>query len=80
MIEDKAEFLRKISSGERRYRSARVLDRKAWSHPGFVVIFGRVALDVMVTDGLVSATIDYSAVYRDDDPRLYAYHAVRARL
>ncbi len=79
MIEDKAEILRKIVSGERRYRSASVVEREAHAHPGFVVVFGRAKLEVMVAAGLLDTTIDYTAVYRSDDPRLYAYHAVKTR-
>jgi hypothetical protein len=78
MIEDKAEFLRKIESGERDYRSVRVVQREARAENGFVATFGRVEVEVMVKAGLLLNTLDYSAVYRDNDPRLFSWHATKA--
>lgn len=78
MIEDKAEFLRKIESGERVYRSVRLVHREARAENGFVATFGRVDLEVMVATGVLINTLDYSAIYRDHDPRLFSWHATKA--
>lgn len=78
MIEDKKEFLRKIESGERDYRSVRLLSRDARAEPGFVASFGRIEVEVMVKAGLLLNALDYSAIYRDDDPRLFSWHATKA--
>lgn len=77
MIEDKTEFLRKIQSGERDYRAVRLICREARAERGFVTTFGRVEVEVMVKAGLLLNTLDYSAVYRDDDPRLFSWHATK---
>ena len=78
MIEDKAEFLRKIGSGERDYRAVRLVSRMPSAQPGFVIIFGRIEVEVMRSAGLLLNTLDYTAVYRDADPRLFAWSAVKA--
>lgn len=72
MIEDKAEFLRKISSRERNYQAVRLISRTVSAQPGFVATFGRIEVEVMRASGLLVKALDYTAIYRDHDPRLFA--------
>ncbi|MEO6717033.1 MAG: nuclear transport factor 2 family protein [Novosphingobium sp.] len=78
MVEDKAEFIRRIVSGERRYQAVRLVDRKASAQPGFVAVFGQVEVEVQRPAGLLVNRLDYTAIYRDGDPRLFAWSAVFA--
>lgn len=78
MVEDKDEFLRKISSGERTYQDVKLLKRSVSSQPGFTAVFGQVRVEVMRKAGLLINTLDYTAIYRDGDPRLFAWSAVKA--
>lgn len=78
MAENKAEFLRKIASGERRYQAVRLVHRTASAQPGFVAVFGQVDVEVMRSAGRLVNRLDYTAIYRDGDPRLYAWSAVFA--
>lgn len=78
MVEDKAEFIRKIVSGERDYRRVSLVRRTVSHQPGFTAIFGQVEVEVARAAGLLVNTLDYTAVYRDDDPRLFAWSAVKA--
>ncbi|QTH20100.1 nuclear transport factor 2 family protein [Rhizorhabdus wittichii] len=77
MVEDKAEFLRKITSGERDYRAVGLIGRTISSQPGFTAIFGQIDVEVMRTTGLLLNRLDYTAIYRDGDPRLFAWSAVK---
>jgi hypothetical protein len=78
MVEDRAEFIRKISSGERNYQAVRLVKRTVSSQPGFTAIFGQLDVEVMRTAGLLLNRLDYTAIYRDGDPRLFAWSAVKA--
>lgn len=78
MVEGKAEFIRRIVSGERRYQAVRLVDRKASRQPGFVAVFGQVEVEVQRPAGLLVNRLDYTAIYRDGDPRLFAWSAVFA--
>jgi hypothetical protein len=78
MVEDRAEFIRKISSGERNYRSVKLVHRSVSSQPGFTAVFGKVEVEVMRKAGLLLNTLDYTAIYRDGDPRLFAWSAVKS--
>ena len=78
MVEDKPEFIRRIGSGERTYRCVRLIDRKASAQPGFVAVFGQVEVEVMRKAGLLVNRLDYTAIYRDADPRLFAWSAVKS--
>lgn len=78
MVEDKAEFIRRIEGGERTYRQVRLLHRSASAQPGFVAIFGQVEVEVMRKAGLLVNRLDYTAIYRDGDPRLFAWSAVKS--
>ncbi|NWK94550.1 nuclear transport factor 2 family protein [Sphingobium lactosutens] len=77
MVEDKAEFIRKITSGERTYQSVALLRRTVSRQPGFTAIFGQIGVEVMRTAGLLVNRLDYTAIYRDADPRLFAWSAVK---
>lgn len=78
MVEDKAEFIRRIRDGERTYQDVRPLKRTVSAQPGFVAIFGQVEVNVMRKAGLLVNRLDYTAIYRDGDPRLFAWSAVKA--
>lgn len=78
MVEDRAEFIRKITSGERDYQAVRLIGRTVSSQPGFTAIFGQVDVEVMRASGLLVNRLDYTAIYRDGDPRLFAWSAVKA--
>lgn len=79
MIEGRAEFLQKLQSGQRQYQSVKLVDRDVRAERGFVAVFGRVELVVIGSVGLVEHVLEYTAIYRADDPRLFAYHAVPSR-
>ena len=79
MVEDKAEFLRKIRSGERRYRRFASRSRAARNESGFTFVFGEAEVEVNTKTGLVQNVLAYTAIYRDaEEPRLMAWHAVKA--
>jgi len=79
MVEDKAEFLRKIRCGERRYRRFTSRSRQVLSEGGFTFVFGEADVEVDTTRGLVQNVLVYTAIYRDTEtPRLLAWHAVKA--
>lgn len=78
MVEDKAEFIRKITSGERSYEAVRVVSRTVSAQPGFVAVFGLLDVEVMRAAGRLVNRLDYTAIYRNDDPRLFAWSAVKA--
>lgn len=78
MVEDRAEFIRKIASGERDYQAVRLVKRTVSSQPGFTAIFGQLDVEVMRKAGLLLNRLDYTAIYRDGDPRLFAWSAVKA--
>lgn len=78
MVEDKSEFIRRIVSGERRYQAVRLIRREASAQPGFVAVFGQIEVEVQRASGLLVNRLDYTAIYRDHDPRLFAWSAVSA--
>jgi Domain of unknown function (DUF4440) len=79
MVEDKAEFLRKIRSGERRYRRFESRSREVRHERGLSFVFGEAAVEVFTKVGLVQNLLVYTSVYRDaESPRLLAWHAVKA--
>ena len=80
MVEDKAEFLRKIRSGERRYRRFALRARQTRHESGFTFVFGEADVEVDTQAGHVKNVLTYTAIYRDaPQPRLMAWHAVKAR-
>ena len=78
MVEDKAEFIRKITSGERDYLDVRLISRKASAQPGFVAVYGQVDVDVMRKVGKLINRLNYTAIYRDENPQLFAWSAVKS--
>jgi Domain of unknown function (DUF4440) len=79
VVEDKAEFLRKIRSGERRYRRFDSRHRQVRHEGSFTFVFGEAEVEVNTKAGLVQNVLAYTAIYRDaEHPRLMAWHAVRA--
>jgi hypothetical protein len=79
MVENKSEFLRKIRSGERRYRRFASRHRETRNEGGFTFVFGEAEVEVNTTVGLVQNVLAYTAIYRNaDEPRLMAWHAVKA--
>lgn len=79
MVEDKAEFLRKIRSGERKYRQFASRGREVRHEGGLSFVFGEAAVEVFTKLGLVQNLLVYTAVYRDaENPKLLAWHAVKA--
>lgn len=78
MVENKAEFIRKITSGEREYRSVTLIGRTVSAQPGFTAVFGQIEVDVMRAAGPLINRLDYTAIYRDNDPRLFAWSAVKS--
>jgi len=77
MVEDKAEVIRRIASGERVYRRVRMIARTVSEQPGFVAVFGKVEMEVSRAAGLLVTQLDYTAIYRDHDPRLFAWQATK---
>lgn len=78
-VEDKAEFLRKIRSGERLYRRFASRRRETRHESGFTFVFGEAEVEVDTTKGFVKNVLAYTAIYRDAaQPRLLAWHAVKA--
>lgn len=79
MVEDKAEFLRKIRSGERLYRRFASRSRQSRHENGFTFVFGEADVEVDTKRGFVQNVLAYTAIYRDaPQPRLLAWHAVKA--
>ena len=78
MVEDKAEFIRRIESGERDYRKVSLTARQASEQEGFVIVFGQLEMEVMRKAGLLETRVEYTAIYRDGDPRLFAWAATKA--
>lgn len=78
MVEDKTEFIRKITSDERDYLDVRLISRTASAQPGFVAVFGQVDVEVMRKAGKLVNRLDYTAIYRDGNPQLFAWSAVKS--
>jgi ketosteroid isomerase-like protein len=75
MVEDKAEFIRKITSGERLYRHFVATSREG----GFTFVFGEADVEVDRTAGHLKNKLTYTAIYRDGaGPRFVAWHAVKS--
>ena len=80
MVEDKAELLREIRSGERHYRRFASRSRKTRHENGFTFVSGEAEVEVDTQAGFVKNVLAYTAIYRDaSEPRLMAWHAVKAR-
>jgi len=79
MVEDKEEFLRKLRSGERRYRAYRALARRVRQEGGFSFVFGEADAEIERPGGGISTRMTYTAIYRHaPEPRLFAWHSVKS--
>jgi hypothetical protein len=77
IVEDKAEFLRKIAAGERRYRHFAAIKREARREGGFTFVFGEADIEVDRPAGNLKNKLTYTAIYREGPgPRFLAWHAV----
>lgn len=79
MVEDKAEFLRKIVSGERLYRRFEAVERLARHDGNFTFVFGEAAVEVDRAIGRLANRLTYTAVYRNRPQiQFLAWHAVKS--
>lgn len=79
MVEDKAEFLRKIASGERRYRDFHAIARTIRRDGDFTFVFGEAAVEVDRAAGRLANRLTYTAVYRNrPEIRFLAWHTVKS--
>jgi ketosteroid isomerase-like protein len=79
MVEDKAEFLRKITSGERQYRHFAATKRDARTEGDFTFVFGEADVEVDRAAGNLKNKLTYTAIYRNKpQPQLFAWHAVKS--
>lgn len=77
LLEDKAEFIRKITSGERSYLRFGVTKREVRQEGGFTFVFGEADVEVDRVAGNLTNTLTYTAIYRNGPgPRFMAWHAV----
>ncbi|MFL1461605.1 nuclear transport factor 2 family protein [Roseococcus sp. DSY-14] len=75
-VEDKAEFLRMLSSGARRYRRYAVVRREARQEGGITLVFGESEAELEKAGGVIAMRMLYTAVYRG--ALLLAWHSVKA--
>ena len=79
MVEDKAEFLRKLRDGERRYLLYRALAREVRQEGGFSFVFGEADAEIARPGGGIRTRMTYTAIYRNGpEPRLLAWHSVKS--
>lgn len=79
MIEDKSEFLRKLSSGERRYLAFRAVERTCRRDGEFAFVFGEAEVEVDRAAGRLNNRLTYTAIYRcAPEIRFLAWHAVKS--
>ncbi|QUM74250.1 nuclear transport factor 2 family protein [Sphingopyxis granuli] len=78
MVEDKAEVVRRIASGERVYQKVRMIEREVSPQNGFIAVYGKVLMEVSRAAGLLVTQLEYTAIYRDHDPRLFAWQATKS--
>jgi hypothetical protein len=78
-VEDKAEFLRKLRTGERRYLAYRALAREVQQEGGFSFVFGEADAEIERPSGAIRTRMIYTAIYRHaPQPQLLAWHSVKA--
>jgi len=79
VVEDKAEFLRKLRAGERRYLAYRAISREVRQEGGFSFVFGEADAEIERPGGGVRTRMTYTAIYRNaPSPRLFAWHSVKS--
>lgn len=78
-VEDKAEFLRKLRTGERRYVAYRALSREVRQEGGFSFVFGEADAEIERPGGGIRTRMIYTAIYRNaPQPRLLAWHSAKS--
>jgi hypothetical protein len=78
-VEDKAEFLRKLRAGERRYLAYRALAREVRQEGGFSFVFGEADAEIERPGGGIRTRMTYTAIYRNaPTPRLFGWHSVKS--
>ena len=79
VVEDKAEFLRKLREGERRYLRYAALTREVRQEGGFSFVFGVADAEIARPGGGIATRMTYTAIYRNaPTPRLFAWHSVKS--
>jgi len=79
VVEDKAEFLRKLRAGERQYRLYQAIRRETRQEGGFTFVFGEADAEIARAGGNVRTRMTYTAIYRNSpEPRLFAWHSVKS--
>lgn len=79
VIEDKAGFIRRLASGERRYQRFESLTREARRLGDTTLLFGQCDIEVASPAGARRMVINYTAVYfGTTEPRLLAWHSTLA--
>ena len=79
MVEDKREFLRKLSDGERRYLGFRAVERTCRRDGDFAFVFGEAEVEVDRAAGRLNSRLTYTAIYRVSPVvRFLAWHAVKS--
>lgn len=79
IVEDKAEFLRKLSSGERQYRRYQADSRRTCQEGGFTFVFGEADAEIGRAAGNLRTRMTYTAIYRHlPEPRLFAWQSTKS--
>ncbi len=79
VVEDKAEFLRKLREGERRYLRYAAITREIRQEGGFSFVFGEADAEIARPGGGIATRMTYTAIYREaPTPRLFAWHSVKS--
>ena len=79
VVEDKAEFIRKLASNERKYLDVRLTQRDGIEQDGFVATYGVVSIVVRGKDGPVTISQAFTGVYTETETgfRLFAWSGVK---
>ena len=79
VVEDKAEFLRKLRTGERRYLLYRAIARDVRQEGGLSLVFGEADAEIARPGGGIRTRMIYTAIYRNaPQTRLLAWHSVKS--
>jgi ketosteroid isomerase-like protein len=79
IIEDKAEFIRKITARERLYRRFEATSHEARTEGGLTFVFGEADVEVDRTAGNLKNKLTYTAIYRNGASlQFMAWHAVKS--
>ncbi len=77
LVEDKAEFIRKLTSGERNYLGTSLAERGGLVRDGIAITFGRLTITVQGQDGPVEIAQAFTGVYVGERARLLVWSAAR---